>query len=139
MVQAGSGALDPTVPDTDPSGPRRAVAADPVLEELGAVTTAAGVTIDRFVVLDLLGAGGMGVVIAAYDPELDRKVALKLLRPNPGARTPTAEQRARAVREAQAMARLSHPNVITVHDVGTVAGSVFIAMELVDGGTLRER
>src|SRR5260370_7553691 len=76
----------------------------------------------------------MGAVYAAYDPELDRKVALKLLRAN------LADQpeqlRARLVREAQAMARLDHPNVISVHDVGTFESKVFIAMELVDGLTL---
>jgi tetratricopeptide (TPR) repeat protein len=131
------GALDPTMPDTLRSGPRP-TRATPLLAELGVSGTDGGVTIDRFVVTELLGAGGMGVVLAAHDPDLDRKVALKLLRPDPGSRTPTIEQRARALREAQAMARLSHPNVITVHDVGAVSGSVYIAMELVDGATLRE-
>ena len=79
------------------------------------------------------GRGGMGVVYTAYDPELDRKVALKLLSPRPGARTTSA-----LVREAQAMARLSHPNVVAVYDVGTDGERVFVAMELVEGGTLRE-
>ncbi|APR82860.1 Serine/threonine kinase PKN8 [Minicystis rosea] len=93
-----------------------------------------GATIDRYVVLDVLGKGGMGVVYAAYDPELDRRIALKLLRPDLG--RARAEVRARLVREARAMALLSHPNVITVHDAGSFADEVFVAMELVTGGTL---
>src|SRR5258708_382961 len=105
------GANDPTTPATPPHLPL-----DP--DEL----IARGATLGRFVVLDLLGAGGMGVVAAAYDPELDRRVAVKVLRPHPGARALTADQRVRAVREAQAMAKVSHPNVITVYDVGTAAG-----------------
>ncbi|MEM7154617.1 MAG: tetratricopeptide repeat protein [Myxococcota bacterium] len=94
---------------------------------------AAGARIDRFVVLNPAGAGGMGEVYAAYDPELDRKVALKRLRAeNSG---PKATSRLR--REAQALARLTHPNVVAVHDVGTHAGQVFVAMEYVEGETLK--
>jgi tetratricopeptide (TPR) repeat protein len=88
--------------------------------------------IGRYTVLRALGAGGMGVVYLAEDPQLDRQVALKLLRP--GAQG--ADEQARLLREAQAMARLSHPNVIAVHDVGFAGGRVFVAMEYVDGGTL---
>jgi tetratricopeptide (TPR) repeat protein len=95
-----------------------------------------GTSLGRYVILDLLGSGGMGIVYAAYDPELDRRIALKLLR-SAGSRTPS-EQRARLLREAQAMARLNHPNVIAVHDVGMVGEQVFIAMELVEGVTLDE-
>jgi tetratricopeptide (TPR) repeat protein len=91
-----------------------------------------GQTIDRFVVIGLVGRGGMGEVYAAYDPELDRKVAIKLLR----ARGDDADGRARLLREAQAIAKLSHPNVVVVYDVGTFGESVFIAMEFVDGRTL---
>ena len=87
----------------------------------------------RYIVLDRVGEGGMGQVHAAYDPELDRKVALKLLQPSAA-----ADGRARLLREAQAMARLSHPNVLPVHDVGTFEGQVFIAMELVEGQSLRD-
>jgi tetratricopeptide (TPR) repeat protein len=72
-------------------------------------------------------------VYAAYDPTLDRKVAIKLLRADA-----TSEQRARITREAQAMARLSHPNVVQVYEVGTVGAQLFIAMELIEGGTLTE-
>ncbi|HTM19138.1 MAG TPA: serine/threonine-protein kinase, partial [Kofleriaceae bacterium] len=92
-----------------------------------------GARYDRFVVEEVLGAGGMGVVMAAVDPELGRRVALKVLRPD----LASALDQGRLVREAQAMARLSHPNVVTVYDVGRAGDNVFIAMELVDGQTLR--
>ena len=91
-----------------------------------------GTTIGRYLVLEVLGAGAMGVVYAAFDPELDRKVALKLLR----ARASASSER--LVREARATARLAHPNVVVVHDVGEHAGAVFMAMEFVEGGTLGE-
>jgi len=94
-----------------------------------------GAGISRFTLLGKLGSGGMGVVYAAHDPELDRKVALKVLLP---AREggPNAAGRARLLREAQALARLSHPNVVAVHDVGTFEDDVWIAMEFVAGQTL---
>jgi serine/threonine protein kinase/tetratricopeptide (TPR) repeat protein len=94
-----------------------------------------GTTIGRYLVLERLGAGGMGVVYAAYDPQLDRRIALKLLRRDLGNSQRTS--RVRMLREAQAMARLAHPNVIAVHDVGEVDERVFVAMELVDGSTLK--
>ncbi len=95
-----------------------------------------GDRVGRYLVLSTLGAGGMGVVFAAYDPQLDRKVALKLLRAN--LRGPSAkEARTRLKREAQAIAQLSHPNVVGVYDVGTTPdGDVYIAMEFVEGDTL---
>ncbi|MEM7152081.1 MAG: serine/threonine-protein kinase [Myxococcota bacterium] len=93
-----------------------------------------GETMGRYVLLDPIGRGGMGVVYAAYDPELDRRIALKLLR----AEKNDAKGSARLAREAQAMAKLVHPNVATVHDVGSFHGEgVFVAMELVDGSDLR--
>jgi tetratricopeptide (TPR) repeat protein/tRNA A-37 threonylcarbamoyl transferase component Bud32 len=95
-----------------------------------------GATVGRYVVLSTLGRGGMGVVYAAYDPELDRKIALKLLRPGTGGQSKAVESHARLLREAQALARLSHPNVVTIHDVGTVDDEVFIAMEYIDGVSL---
>src|SRR5262249_34897701 len=79
------------------------------------------------------GEGGMGVVYSAYDPDLDRRVAVKLLRPDRS----DATQSARLIREAKSMARLSHPNVISVYDVGAAGDQVFVAMELSDGVTLR--
>ena len=91
--------------------------------------------IGRFTVLKRLGSGGMGVVYAAYDPDLDRKVAFKVLRTRVGQmRRETG--RARLLREAQAMAKLSHPNVVAIYDVGTLDDQVFLAMEFVKGTTL---
>jgi tetratricopeptide (TPR) repeat protein len=90
-----------------------------------------GDVVGRYLVLDKVGSGGMGIVYAAYDPELDRKIALKLIRPGVRGRAEVA--RARLLREAQALARLSHPAVIAVHDVGTFEDQVFVAMEFVDG------
>ena len=91
-----------------------------------------GSKVGRFVVVAELGSGGMGVVYAAHDRELDRQVALKVMR---GA-TEDDEDRIRMLREGQAMARVTHPNVITVFEVGTEGGIVFLAQELLDGGTL---
>src|SRR5438067_5914182 len=98
---------------------------------------ARGATLGRYLVVGRLGSGGMGVVYSAYDPELDRRLAIKLLRPEPSGSEGATEGRARLLREAQAMARLSHPNVIAVHDVGTYQDQVFVVMELVAGVTLR--
>src|SRR5262245_43320898 len=83
----------------------------------------------RYAILDELGRGGMGVVYAAYDPVLHRKVALKQVF---GGTAADIEL------EARALARLQHPNVVAVHDVGTDAGQLFIAMELVDGQPLSD-
>jgi eukaryotic-like serine/threonine-protein kinase len=96
-----------------------------------------GDSIGRYTILALIGQGGMGEVYAAYDPELDRKVALKLLL---GTRDSAADARSqvRLLREAKAIARLSHPNVVVVHDAGTFHERVFLAMEFVDGQTLKE-
>ena len=90
-----------------------------------------GDVVDRYVVLSLIGRGGMGVVYAAYDPQLDRKVALKLHISGEG---PAA--RARMLREAQAMAQITHPSVVAVHDLGTLDDRVWIVMEFVSGRTL---
>lgn len=94
-----------------------------------------GSSIGRYVVLRPLGSGGMGVVYSAYDPELDRKIAIKLLHSEDGASIGGTDGRARLLREAQALARLSHPNVVAVHDVGEHAGQVFVAMEFIEGAT----
>jgi len=95
-----------------------------------------GAKIGRYVVLGLLGRGGMGEVYAAYDPELDRKIAVKLLRARGRSAAALADGKTRLLREAQAIARLSHPNVVVVYDVGTFNDSVFIAMEFVEGHTV---
>ena len=93
--------------------------------------------VGRYLVVERLGAGAMGVVYAAYDPELDRKIALKLLRPQQG-EGDQARRQARLVREAKAIAKLSHPNVVGIFDVGVHDGQVFMAMEYLAGGTLRD-
>jgi serine/threonine protein kinase/tetratricopeptide (TPR) repeat protein len=95
-----------------------------------------GESVGRYVVLGLVGKGGMGEVYAAYDPELDRKIALKILFVKSEAGMTVSEGHARLLREAQAIAKLSHPNVVVVFDVGTFERSVFMAMEFVDGHTL---
>ncbi|MEM9488819.1 MAG: serine/threonine-protein kinase, partial [Myxococcota bacterium] len=90
--------------------------------------------IGRFAVRRQLGSGGMGVVYAGYDEELEREVAIKLLlSSNQG-----EAARSRLVREAKVMAQLSHPNVVQVYEVGHHDGQDFVAMELVVGQTLRE-
>jgi tetratricopeptide (TPR) repeat protein/predicted Ser/Thr protein kinase len=93
-----------------------------------------GTEIGRFVVLGLIGRGAMGEVYVAHDPELDRKIAIKLLRAEAG--DSDAGATSRFIREAQAAAKVSDPNVVVVYDVGTFAGRVFIAMELIEGHTL---
>lgn len=89
--------------------------------------------IGRYEVIDRLGAGGMGIVYSARDPDLDRTVAVKVLRSR---LIPDSQGRSRLVREAQALAKLSHPNVVHVYEVGRDSGQVFIAMEFVKGRTL---
>ncbi|MFB1484607.1 protein kinase [Corallococcus sp. RDP092CA] len=96
-----------------------------------------GARVGRYVVLGLLGEGGMGRVHAAHDPELDRKVALKLLNLARLGEDSLAQARQRLEREARTMARLSHPHVARLHDVGEYQGQLFLVMELVEGGTLR--
>jgi eukaryotic-like serine/threonine-protein kinase len=98
---------------------------------------ARGASIDRYVIIERVGVGGMGIVYAAYDPELDRKIAVKLLRAGNLSPNRAERRRRRLIREAQAMARLSHPNVVAVHDVGVHDDQVFVAMEFVDGPDLR--
>jgi serine/threonine protein kinase len=90
--------------------------------------------IARYEIVALLGAGASGVVYRAFDPQLKRAVALKLLRPELHGASP--EQSARMRREAQAMARLSDPHVVAVYDVGLHEGTVYLVMEYIDGHTL---
>ncbi|EDM75916.1 serine/threonine kinase family protein [Plesiocystis pacifica SIR-1] len=91
------------------------------------------IRLGRYSVLRHLGRGGMSTVYRAYDPELDRQVALKLVTIDDPR---DADGPARLVREARAMAKISHPNVAPVYDVGLVEGAVFIAMELIEGPNL---
>jgi tetratricopeptide (TPR) repeat protein/predicted Ser/Thr protein kinase len=125
--------------DTGPeySGPVNSVSPTlPAAPIAGDAELQLGARFGRYVVVGLLGAGGMGMVYAAHDPELNRRVALKVLRSDgdDGDRP----VRDALLREAQAMAQLAHPNVVAVFDVGSVEDRVFIAMELVEGVTLRK-
>jgi len=108
----------------------------PPAQGVGLLTT--GTRVGRYVVLGLLGEGGMGRVHAAYDPELDRKVALKLLNPERLRGDSLDLARQRLEREARAMARLSHPHVASLHDVGEYEGQLFLVMEFLERGTLRK-
>jgi serine/threonine protein kinase len=118
-------AVDPSAETATPDGDDAGAAAEPP------PPLVTGAKVGRYTVRVILGAGGMGLVWSAHDPDLDREIALKLLRGEAG-----PQQRARLLREARAMARLKHPNVLTVYEVGTVEGRDFIAMELVDGLSL---
>ncbi len=104
------------------------------VEDATTVATPAPTTLGRFNVLRRVGAGGMGVVYAAYDERLDRRVAIKLLHPD---RALGSGGRTRLVWEAQAMARLSHPNVVHVYEVGEHEGQIYVVMEFVQGQDLR--
>jgi eukaryotic-like serine/threonine-protein kinase len=95
-----------------------------------------GSHVGRYVVLYRVGRGGMGIVYAAYDPQLDRKIAIKVLRKRRRDRDPKDGQD-RMLREAQLLAKLSHPNVVAIHDVGIVDEQLFVAMEYIEGQTLR--
>ncbi len=92
-----------------------------------------GRRVGRYVLLDELGRGGMGVVHRAWDVELQRPVAIKMIGGRMG-----AERRARFTREARAAARLRHPGIVAVHDVGEHDGRPFIVMEFIDGETLED-
>src|SRR5262245_40874352 len=108
---------EPTLPYTTPAPD--AAAAGP------------GIAIGRYRLLELVGAGGMGMVWGAWDPELERRVALKLVR------LASRESRERMLREGQVLARLSHPNVVPIFDVGELGDQVYLVMEGVRGTTLR--
>jgi len=116
----------PTVVDGDLS-----VADDDDSEKRNPLTP--GETVGRYVILERIGSGGMGVVYAAWDRDLDRRVAIKLLHATHGPQHTKGQ--ARLLREAQAMARLAHPNVCTVHEVGSYQGHLYVAMELIEGQT----
>ncbi len=95
-----------------------------------------GGKVGRYLLVDWLGMGGMGVVFRAYDPELQRDVALKLVRTSGG--SSGGEEQRRLLEEAQTLARITHPNVVRVYDVGTFEDRVFVAMELIEGVTLAQ-
>src|SRR6187431_1268708 len=100
------------------------------------MSLAPGTHLGRYEIVSPLGAGGMGEVYRARDSRLDRDVAIKIL-PESVARDP--ERLARFEREAKAVAALSHPNILALHDAGTEDGTTFAVMELLEGETVRER
>ena len=124
-AEAGAPAFDATLSVSGSSGGRgEAPAAEAPLDTLG-----------RYRIERRLGAGAMGVVYQAHDPQLDRKVAIKVVHPRLSRRADAAE---RLLREARAMAKLRHPNVVSVYDAGTTDGQLFVAMELIEGTSLGE-
>jgi len=102
-----------------PTGELGSVSAQTIEE----ATLQRGSLAGRYVIIEVLGAGGMGEVYTAIDPELDRRVALKLVKAHDG--RSSDERQTRLLREAQAMAKLAHPNVVSIFDVGVVEGRVF--------------
>jgi eukaryotic-like serine/threonine-protein kinase len=146
MTEDGETATTDHEPRTDaqPSPPAESRPDSPTVEVGGENLASApedagrlreGKTVGRYVVLERLGEGGMGVVVRAYDPKLRREVALKVMRSRRGLDRREAEQR--MLREAQSLARLSHPNVVAVYDAELTDQGVCIAMEYVEGETLR--
>jgi hypothetical protein len=121
LTESQDGAFAETQLPDDPVTPTPAPARRPSV----------GSRFGRYELLERLGAGAMGVVWRATDPELGRHVALKLLK------QPDAMLTERLVREARAMAQVNHPNVVAVYDVGVTDGQTYIAMELVTGNSLR--
>lgn len=117
------------------------VAASSPLSELstrssGRAPLEPGDRLGRYVLLERVGAGGLGEVFAAYDPQLDRRVAIKVNRTQLFEREGDPQPEERALKEAQALAALSHPNIVPVHDAGVHASRLFIAMEFIEGETL---
>ena len=124
-----------TKPSDQPAVAKTAAAQRPARRE---PSLREGDSIARYQIRARLGAGGMGVAYKAHDPDLNRNVAIKVLRSPDDGSEPRDDLQRRLLREAQAMAQLSHPNLVTVYDVGTFRGQVFVAMEFLDGGTLKE-
>jgi len=113
---------DITIAETSDTSPAERRSSRPALTP--------GMRLGRYVLLEEVGTGGMGVVMAAFDHELGRRVALKLLRPHMSHSGET-----RMKREAQSLAQLQHPSVVTVYEVGKLDGQLFIAMEYIEGKT----
>ncbi len=132
-VVAGSSAASSSSAAVDDTLPHDARRRDASATRAPGASLRPGDLVGRLVILSELGKGGMGVVYAAHDPELDRKVALKMIL---GDRSRDADARLRLQREAQALAKLAHPNVVTVLDVGEHHGQLWILMEFVQGQTL---
>jgi serine/threonine protein kinase len=121
--------------ETPPSRPSTRTAPEAPTER--AATHDVPAMIGRYRVLGIIGQGGMGVVLKAEDPQLVRTIAIKLVRPRKGPVSTAAEDRARLLREARALAALSHPNVVPVYDVGEHGDSLFIAMQFIGGANMR--
>jgi serine/threonine protein kinase/tetratricopeptide (TPR) repeat protein len=125
---AGEAATENARPERPARGSEVTTEGLPPREHAGE-TLDPGTIVDRYTILSRVGEGGMGTVYAAYDPQLDRKVAIKLLRIS----AERIVDRQRLLREAQAMARITHPNVVPVHDAGIAGDRVFVAMEFIAG------
>ena len=129
-----------SMPDSHETGPHSSGAHETMSDDAPvrrSLHLERGSALGRYVVLEPIGAGGMSIVYAAYDPELDRKVALKVLRGVSDPDSPLhTRERMRLLREAQAMARLTHPNVVPIYDAGSIGDRVFLAMHYVEGQTL---
>ncbi len=125
-----------TINKTTEPGSRRAAEGKPNDSAHSTLELKRGARVQRYTLLYQLGEGGMGSVHAAFDPKLDRRVALKFLHTDLIGATKKGH-RERLVREARALARLSHANVVSIYDVAETDGSVFLAMELIDGSNAR--
>ena len=128
--QGGEDTAGPLVERAEPDRLSRAVARARIAGKL--FSKQEQVRVGRYQLLEQVGAGGMGIVWGAWDPELDRRVAIKLLHATHRA------ARERIVAEGQALAKLSHPNVVSIYDVGIIDEDVYLVMEWVRGETLRE-
>ncbi len=135
-VEAPTARLAPATPAPRAARPARAAGdpAQPARRSAGAARPGAR-RVGRYLILERLGHGGMGTVYRARDPDIGRDVAIKFLH---AALCAEGDGRARFLREARAAGRLSHPNIVTVHDVGEIDGRPYMAMELLDGRPLAE-
>src|SRR6267378_4296850 len=100
------------------------------------MTLAAGTHLGRYEIRSKIGAGGMGEVYLAFDTELDRTVAIKIL---PESLAADQQRLQRFIQEAKAASALNHPHILTIYEIGTTGSTRFIATEFIDGETLRQR